>query len=314
MNKTGLYLTLALGLSFLSACNSNDDVLNDNFNGEITIDGDVECCSVEEARLVYNFVKTVREMPVFSDTIDGTYRLHAYTSGGSLHVGYNDLWVVVTKLKNANYVKEFTLQSITPLMTMQMASGMTMQHSAPTGGDAEGVTDQPSALKHTWVSFLMAAEGDDKWELSYSLSVQGGETHMITKAVNVAALPEGQSWLKSFKDESGDTYFLSLVSPDKWQTGSNDIRAYVSRKSTPATDPYPVADRVFTIDIDPRMPDMGGHTSPDNEALTLQDDDSYLGKINLTMTGLWRIYLTVKDEDGNLVAGGDNTLYWDVTL
>ena len=38
------------------------------------------------------------------------------------------------------------------------------------------------------------------------------------------------------------------------------------------------------------------------------------------MTGLWRIHLTVRDSQGNVVAGGDNlsdgfsSLYWDVTI
>jgi hypothetical protein len=38
------------------------------------------------------------------------------------------------------------------------------------------------------------------------------------------------------------------------------------------------------------------------------------------MTGLWRIHLTVRDAQGNVVAGGDDqsdgysSLYWDVTI
>jgi hypothetical protein len=38
------------------------------------------------------------------------------------------------------------------------------------------------------------------------------------------------------------------------------------------------------------------------------------------MTGLWRIHLTVKDAQGNIVAGGDelangfSSLYWEVTI
>jgi len=68
------------------------------------------------------------------------------------------------------------------------------------------------------------------------------------------------------------------------------------------------------------MPDMGNHTSPDNTALTRQDDGSHRGTINLTMTGLWRIHLTIKDAEGNIVGGGDDlsdgysSLFWDVTL
>jgi len=81
-----------------------------------------------------------------------------------------------------------------------------------------------------------------------------------------------------------------------------------------------VATETFTVDIDPRMPDMGNHTSPNNTSLVKQADGSYLGTINLTMTGLWRIHLTVRDAQGNVVAGGDDqsdgysSLYWDVTI
>ena len=68
------------------------------------------------------------------------------------------------------------------------------------------------------------------------------------------------------------------------------------------------------------MPDMGNHTSPDNSPLTRQQGGLYQGTVNLTMTGLWRIHLTVRDSQGSVVAGGDDlsdgysSLYWDVTL
>ena len=90
----------------------------------------------------------------------------------------------------------------------------------------------------------------------------------------------------------------------------------MSKKSEKATNPYQIANEVFTIDIDPRMPDMGNHTSPNNTPLVKQEDGSYKGTVNLTMTGLWRIHLTVKDSEGNVVAGGEelSSLYWDVTL
>ena len=94
----------------------------------------------------------------------------------------------------------------------------------------------------------------------------------------------------------------------------------MSKKSNPITTPYALATEQFTIDIDPRMPDMGHHGSPDNAPLRHQADGSYAGTVNLTMTGLWRIHLTVRDSQGNVVAGGDNlsdgfsSLYWDVTI
>ena len=90
----------------------------------------------------------------------------------------------------------------------------------------------------------------------------------------------------------------------------------MSKKSHPITTPYALATETFTVDIDPRMPDMGNHTSPNNTPLVKQEDGSYQGTINLTMTGLWRIHLKVKDNEGNVVAGGEegSTLFWDVTI
>jgi hypothetical protein len=117
-----------------------------------------------------------------------------------------------------------------------------------------------------------------------------------------------------------NTYYLSLVNPTDLKTGSNAIRAYISKKNTPATTPYGIAEEQFTIEIDPRMPDMGNHSSPNNVALTKQGDGSYLGTVNLTMTGRWRIHLAIKDAQGNIVAGGDDladgfsSLYWELTI
>ena len=165
----------------------------------------------------------------------------------------------------------------------------------------------------------MNSSESGSWTLGYNVSVLGSKGTVEDVAVNINALPDGQQWLKSFK--AGDqTYFLSLVSPTDWKTGTNKITAYVSKKSKPITTPYALAEEQFTIEIDPRMPDMGNHTSPDNTPLTRQVDGSYQGNINLTMTGLWRIHLTVRDAQGNIVAGGDDqkdgfsSLYWDVTI
>ena len=179
----------------------------------------------------------------------------------------------------------------------------------------ESFNDGYLAVKRGWVSFLMNTSEAGSWTLSYDVQVVDSKQSVVEKDITVGALPEGQSWLKSFKVGS-DTYYLSLVNPNEWQTGTNDIRAYVSKKSATATVPYAQASETFTIDIDPRMPDMGNHTSPNNTPLLKQNDGSYKGSINLTMTGLWRIHLTVKDQQGNIVAGGEelSSLYWDVTI
>ena len=307
----GLFLVLVVAA--LTACNSNDDFGTQTIEiTGVTIDGDIDCCSAEEALQVYRFLQTVKIIPELSTVVDDQYNIFAYSQTGSLHSGYNDIFFVATKKKTGNYIKNFDITGITPLMHMVK---MDMYHSTPVGPDAASFNNGYLAVKRTWVSFLMNTSENGSWTLSYDAQVLGKTGGIEKRDIVVDALPQGQAWLKSFK--VGDaTYFLSLVNPLDFKTGTNTITAYVSKKSAQATVPYALAEENFTVDIDPRMPDMGNHTSPDNTSLVKQADGSYKGTINLTMTGLWRIHLTVRDAQGNIVAGGEelSTLYWDVTI
>ena len=308
-------LFLAIASVGLTSCNSNDDETGIVIDG-IDLSTDVDCCSAEEALQVYKFIQTVKIIPELSTSADGLYDVYAYSKTGTLHKGYNDLYFVVTKKKTGNYVKYFDITNITPLMNMVK---MNMWHSTPVGSSFEVFDTNRPAVKRGWVSLLMNTSDAGSWQFSYDIEVLGSKGGIQNKAINVDALPEGQDWVKSFK-VGDDTYYLSVVNPSDWKTGTNTIQAYVSKKNNPATTPYELAPETFTIEIDPRMPDMGNHTSPDNTPLTKQKDGSYTGTINLTMTGLWRIHLTVKDANGKVVAGGDDlkdgysSLFWDVTL
>ena len=297
----------------LTACNSNDDGVQAGIEiPGITITDDADCYSAEEALNTYNFLQTVQLVPELTTVVDGKYNVYVYTKTGTFHTGYNELYFVSTKKETGNYIKDLTVTSNTPLMYM---SKMNKYHSTPVSDKSRIVNYDYLAVKRVWVSFLMNSSENGSWTYSYEVDVLGKSGGVEKKDIVVNALPDGQVWLKSFK-VGDDNFFLSLVNPTDWKTGTNDIRAYISKKSDPITTPYALASETFTVDIDPRMPDMGNHTSPNNTPLVKQEDGSYLGTINLTMTGLWRIHLKVKDAEGNVVAGGEDesTLYWDVTI
>jgi len=306
-------LFLILFVVALTACNSNDDGVQAGIEiPGITITDDADCCSAEEALNTYNFLQTVQLVPELSTEVDGKYNVYVYTKTGGFHTGYNDIYFVSTKKETGNYIKDLTVTSNSPLMYM---SKMNMYHSSPVSDKSRIVNYDYLAVKRVWVSFLMNSSENGSWTYSYEVDVLGKTGGVEKKDIVVNALPDGQVWLKSFKD-GDDTFFLSLVNPTDWKTGTNTIKAYVSKKSNPITTPYALAAETFTVDIDPRMPDMGNHTSPNNTPLVKQEDGSYQGTINLTMTGLWRIHLKVKDSEGNIVAGGEegSTLFWDVTI
>ena len=309
-------VAMLLGIAATS-CNSNDDVDNQTIEiPGITIDGDVDCCSAEEALQVYKFLQTVSIIPELSTEVEGKYNVFAYSKSGTFHTGFNEIYFVATKKSTGNYIKNFEIQNFRPLMLM---TKMGMIHSTPVSPSVSSFNDNFLAVKKGWISFLMNTSENGSWSLSYTTKVLGAYGGVEEADINVNALPDGQNWLKSFKIGS-TTYYLSLVNPAEWETGANTIEAYVSVKNEDATLPYELSTESFTIEIDPRMPDMGNHTSPDNAALTLQPDKSYKGIVNLTMTGLWRIHLTVRNSKGEIVAGGDDlsdgysSLYWDVTI
>lgn len=315
--KNLILVGAVLAGTVVTSCNSNDDGVDKGIEiPGITITDDIDCCSAEEALQVFNFLQTVKIVPELSISVDGKYNVFAYTPTGSLHVGYNDIYFVATKKSSGNYIKNYEISGITPVMLMVK---MNMKHSTPVSGSVESFNDNYLAVKHGWVSLLMSTSDAGSWTISYDADILGKQGKLDEAPIEVSALSEGQAWLKSFK--TGDkTYYISLVNPSDLQTGKNVLQAYVSVKSQQATVPYALASEQFIVETDPRMPDMGNHTSPDNTALTLQEDGSYKGTINLTMTGLWRIHVTVKDLQGNVVAGGDDlkdgfsSLYFDVTI
>lgn len=306
---------LAMTTLGLVSCNSNDDENGIVIEG-ITITDDVDCCTAEEALQVYKFIQTVHILPELSIEVDGLYNVWAYAKSDTFHTGYNEIYFVATKKVTGNYIKNFDIKNLTPLMHMVK---MDMYHSAPASEGVESFNDNYLAVRRGWVSFVMPTSQAGDWVLSYEVEVLGSTAQVEPAAITVDALPEGQAWVKSFKID-GKPYYLSVVNPIDFQTGVNTIQAYVSVQGENRELPYGAADETFTIEIDPRMPDMGNHTSPDNVALTKQTSGVYQGTVNLTMTGLWRIHLTVRDSQGNVVAGGDDldngysSLYWDVTI
>lgn len=305
-------LLLMMALVCLCACSSNDDNATEGqlAGTDIIIDNDVDCCSAEEVRQVYAFLQGLKNIPSLNTVIDGKYNVFAYTKTGKLHTGFNEVYFAATKRSTGNYIKNFQVYNISPLMTM----GAGMSHGTPASDSVASFNNAYLAVKKGWVSFVMNSSNTDTWTLSYDVTAKGISSKVENTAITVDSLPSGQVWVKSFKYNNG-TYYLSLANADNWITGTNTIQAYISKQSDPITLPFKIATETFTIDINPQMPDMGNHSSTGNTPLTKQADGSYQGTINLTMTGLWRVHLTVRNANGTIVAGGDDSsLYWDVTI
>lgn len=66
---------------------------------------------------------------------------------------------------------------------------------------------------------------------------------------------------------------------------------------------FPVVDG-YTVKLDPRMPSMGNHSSPNNVNATQSAAGKlYNGKLLLTMTGYWKLNIQLAKPDGTVVKG-----------
>jgi hypothetical protein len=294
-----LVFGLFLGLAF-SACSASDEIVPINIP---SIDDDV-CCSQDDENNINQILAGYKEVTGLSrQSVEG-YTLKVYARTANLHVGYNDLYFAVEKTESSRHIKDFEVTALSPLMDMGM-----MVHSTPIADKYDQIESYP--IFHTWVAPLMAGE----WTLPISYRIKDLSGTLPGAPVTIDPTPGGQVWLKSFK-WNDQTYYLVLSNPQDLKTGVNKVSAYVSKKGDNSALPYLPSTEVFTIDIYPTMPDMGNHTSPNNEALQPQDDGSYQGKLNLTMTGVWDIHLHVKDASGKTVAGGEglSELYWTISI
>jgi hypothetical protein len=294
-------IVLFLGVLFSACSGSGND---ENVPINIPTGDDDVCCSQDDEILISQILAAYNEVTGLSRQSAGDYTVKVYARTATLQVGYNDIYFTVEKTGSGRHVKDFTVSDLSPLMDMGM-----MKHSTPIANKLDQIESFP--IYHTWVAPLMAGE----WTLSFNYRIKDLKGTFSGGTITIEPTPNEQVWIKSFK-WNDVTYYLTLAQPQDLKTGVNPLRAYISKKGNDGTLPYLPASETFTIDIYPTMPDMGTHTSPNNEPLIRQEDGSYKGQLNLTMTGVWDIHLHVKDAAGNTVAGGEelSDLYWTISI
>jgi hypothetical protein len=215
------------------------------------------------------------------------HTIYLYTESGEFTQGYNEIYI---QLKEAdNYITDASL-SWSPLMHM-----MSMQHRCP----FSEITKVPNkqTLYKGYIVFQMASNESEFWQLSidYSLS---GNTYEATDEITV--LPSNKQRVTSFIGSDNERYILALVEPNAPQVANNDMVVGIFRMENMMD--FPIVDD-YLLKIDPRMPGMGNHGSPNNVDLTQSTDGFYHGKLSLTMTGYWRVNLILENQNGESLKG-----------
>ncbi len=215
----------------------------------------------------------------------------------TLFEGYNKLFFTIMDQESKQTLSEAELR-LRPMMDM-----ITMKHSAPfenPGGiaNAEGYFEGA-------VVFIMPSSGDMGWTLDVNTGTadSGGSATLIIPVVRTLEEPRKINVISAIDETK---YFVSIVQPAEPLVGINDCEFTIHYKESMMS--FPAAEDI-TMEIEPEMPSMD-HGSPNNEHPVHTGNGHYKGKLNFTMTGWWRVHITLKKGNETIT----DEAFMDITL
>jgi hypothetical protein len=150
----------------------------------------------------------------------------------------------------------------------------------------------------------MPGNADEYWDITFTYEVEGQE-YSVTETIDVTAPSDGKQTVSAFMGSDDVRYILAMVEPTDPEVAVNDIQAMLFKMESMMS--FPGVEN-YSVTLDPRMPGMGNHSSPNNEDLTYDAaTKSYKGKLSLTMTGYWKLNLKLLNSSGEVLKGEDIT-------
>jgi len=223
-----------------------------------------------------------------------THTIELYTVTGTTQLGYNDLKFRI-KNKSSNQYEKNASVNWSPVMHMT-----SMSHSGPKSSITKVTPD--GTLYTGYLVFQMPQNATEYWDLKFDYSING-TAYTATTVVDVP--DSAKRRVNSFLGSDNTKYIVAYIEPRTPKVAVNDMTLGVWKMQDMMT--FPVVDG-YTVKIDPRMPGMGNHGSPNNvNATQTSAGKLYNGKLSLTMTGYWKINLQLANAAGTVLKGEEVT-------
>ena len=223
-----------------------------------------------------------------------THTIELYTVSGTTELGYNDLKFRLKNKASNQYEKNASV-NWSPVMHMT-----SMSHSGPKSSITKVTPD--GTLYTGYLVFQMPQNATEYWDLKFDYSING-TAYTATTVVDVP--DSAKRRVNSFLGSDNTKYIVAYIEPRTPKVAVNDMTLGVWKMQDMMT--FPVVDG-YTVKIDPRMPGMGNHGSPNNvNATQTSAGKLYNGKLSLTMTGYWKINLQLANAAGTVLKGEEVT-------
>lgn len=244
-------------------------------------------CSSDDETVTINELEGLSK---FKEITNDTHTIELYSPAGFLEQGYNEITLRIKNNTTNEYIKNASIEWM-PLMHMTM-----MTHSCPKSTIEK--TTAEGTLYKGYIVFQMPQNATEYWDLKLDYTIDGTEYSAIS-VIDVPASAKRR--INTFTGTDNVKYIVAFIEPHQPKVALNDMVAGVFRMESMMS--FPVVNDL-KLKIDPRMPSMGNHGSPNNVDLTQStSDEFYHGKLSLTMTGYWKINLQLVNSSNDVLKG-----------
>ena len=228
------------------------------------------------------------------DITNTTHTIELFNTTGDFRTGYNNVSIRIKEKASSSYIKN---ASISWIPMMQMPS---MQHSCPKSEITKSVGKE--TVYEGFVIYQMTNTDGSGWSLTVNYTIDGTD---YTASSDIVVLQSEKQNTTSFMGSDDNRYIIALIEPNEPKIAINDLKVGLFKMKNMMT--FPVVED-YTITLDPRMPGMGNHSSPNNTDLSYNaEDHMYHGDLSLTMTGYWVLNLKLINDHSEVLKGEDVT-------
>jgi len=251
-------------------------------------------CSSDDDDNTTDPVSEVEDLNLVQQISNDTHTIELFTKNGELEQGYNEITIRIKDKTSGEFVEDAMF------MWMPMMHMVEMSHSGPKS-ELVKVAGKETIYKG-YIIFQMAENADEGWDLTFNYTINGEDFEAVG---DISVPASDKQTVTTFMGTDQVKYILAFVAPTSPEVAINDMTVGLYKMENMMS--FPVIEN-HKVMLDPRMPSMGNHTSPNNEDLTYNSASKmYDGKLSLTMTGYWKLNLMLQNENGEVLNGEEVT-------
>lgn len=223
-----------------------------------------------------------------------THTIEMYTETGKFYTGYNEVSFRIKNNADNSFIETATINWM-PVMQME-----TKSHSCPMSSITK--VSGKRYMYEGLIIYQMTAMDGSGWSIKFEYTIND-KAYIMENTITV--LQSKRQNVTTAMGTDGVKYVLALLEPRAPKIAINELKIGLYKMENMMS--FPIVEN-YSIAMDPRMPSMGNHSSPNNQDLSYNTEDRmYYGKVSLTMSGYWVLNLKLKDSQGTVLKGEDVT-------